>query len=243
MKAKTLIAHQSDETGGQQATNTKKDLTPNKMSQGQSIPFALKKKLLLYYNFETADNNKVPAIVGKHDGVLVGAQIMDKGKIGSACEFASHKSMDISGLRVPDDFTIALWVNPYAINLSQCFIGKHTSSGGNVFLFGYWSEGYHVRIRNATHTEPGARTGWQHLVVTGIAKGGKTDVVIYRDGVKIVDVTLDAILSDGSGRDWTLGQEWDENTRTDFLRGAIDDLMIFKDALSENEVKQLFGIY
>jgi len=56
--------------------------------------------------------------------------------------------IDFKDFDVGNDITVSLWINPTLSSNKKCFIGKHSDGGDNLFLFGIWEYGYHVRIRD-----------------------------------------------------------------------------------------------
>jgi hypothetical protein len=141
-----------------------------------------------------------------------------------------------------NDFTLSLWANPESTDDGQAFVGKHTTGGDNLILFGFWSGGYQVSIRDAVHQAGTKTSGWQHLAVVGRETGSSaTEVTVYKDGQVLWQRDLDAVVGDLTGKRWAIGQDWDSATqRTDFFGGAMDEVVIFSRALSESEVRILY---
>jgi uncharacterized repeat protein (TIGR01451 family) len=146
---------------------------------------------------------------------------------------------------IGNDFTVSLWVFPLKHDDGQAFISKHTSSGDNLFIFGYYGGGYQVNLRNTSHQAGEKPTGidlWYHLVVVGRETGpGSTEVTVYRNGETLWQQELAAVAGDMAGKDWAIGQEWDGETKSDFFYGAIDEVTIYNRALSASEVAALYG--
>jgi hypothetical protein len=158
---------------------------------------------------------------------------------GSALYFDGvNDYMDSNDFDLGENFAVCLWVDPATAGDDQCFIGKNTSGGGNIFLFGFWSGGYHVRVRSDVHIEGSKTTGWQHLVVVAEQTDSThTNISVYKDSEILWTQTLDDVVGDMSGKGWTIGQEWDAHSRTDFFDGTIDEVAIFNRALSGEEVR------
>lgn len=60
-----------------------------------------------------------------------------------------------------------MWLKPDSTADGQSFLGKHTDTGNNIFLMGYWDNGYEVAVRNGYYSSvgTGAKTAdYQHLV-------------------------------------------------------------------------------
>ena len=148
--------------------------------------------------------------------------------------------VDTADFDLPDDFTIALWANTDAPAVNQNMVGKHDAGGGNLLLFGTYRGWYHLRIRgDAVDFSQTALPGWQHLAVTGERSGDSTLVRFYLNGNLIETATLSEVVGELAGRAWTIGQDWDGNSRTDFFDGRLDDLRIYDRILAADEIGQL----
>ena len=165
------------------------------------------------------------------------------GKIGNALVFdGTDDRVDATAFDVNDSFSFSLWVDPNSTASNQAFIGKHTSSGGNLILFGYYYNGYHFSIRNVSYQlNVPLDQNWQHLVVVCTDAGTSTDVTVYKNGAVLWSQTLAAEVGDVSGgKGWTIGQDWDSSTsRTDLCNGVIDEVSIWNGALTADEVAEL----
>lgn len=213
-------------------------------AQAPSLPIFIQKDILLHYSFDQVKGNKIIDSSGhRNDGTMLGAELVENGRFGKGVEFGQGKSIDAKDFRMNNDFTISLWLNLFSTKSGQSFIGKHTSGGGNIFLFGIWGGGYHVRIRAEASQSGVLERGWQHLVVVGDSKGRSTDITVYRDGEKLWNKKYNTTIAPTRGKPWTLGQEWDEGNRTDFLDGALDEVIVFKRALGKTELNRLFQLY
>ena len=60
---------------------------------------------------------------------------------------------------------------------------------------------------------------------------------IYVDGTQVG--TYAAAFALTSVTRWSIGQEWDDSTPSDFYNGSVDDVRIYNKALSADEVKEL----
>ena len=215
-----------------------------KNTKTPSLPIFMRKDIVLHYSFDQVKGNKIVDLSGqKNDGTMLGAELVENGRFGKGVEFGKGKSIDAKDFRMENDFTISLWLNLFSTRNGQNFIGKHTSGGGNIFLFGVWGGGYHVRIRAEASQSGELERGWQHLVVVGDSNGASTDITVYRDGEKLWNKKYNTRIAPTKGKPWTLGQEWDEGSRTDFLDGALDEVMVFKCALNKTELNRLFQLY
>jgi cysteine-rich repeat protein len=155
-------------------------------------------------------------------------------QIGSGQRFdGSSDWIDFTDFDIGDDWTISMWANPYSSSTGQAFLGKHSSSGGNLVLLGYYGSGHYFNVRDSTYSESAATTGMRYLSVHGEASGANTDVTYYRNGTELWQSTLSETAGDVSGKAWTLGQGWDSSNRSDYLNGTLDEVRIASTARSE----------
>jgi hypothetical protein len=161
----------------------------------------------------------------------------DRALVFDGDDFASVPGQE----NFPNDFSISLWVNPASTADGQNFIGKHSTAGGNRFIFGFFGGGYRVDIRGAAFTGGTKKAGWQHLAVTAARTPTNTTfVTLYRDGEILWQANLAQLLGNAAGYPWILGGDWDSATTVnDFLTGQLDDVGLFDRALTESEVQTL----
>jgi hypothetical protein len=136
-------------------------------------------------------------------------------------------------------FTFELWVKPEKTDALQAFIGKHTQTGSNIFVVGFYGNstcvifnsdnGYGFAEKTAGH--------WFHLAVVVKENQGKSEVSIYKDGVLRHTRTYDTTFGTGTGKPWTLGQEWDGNTKSDFFQGQLTEVRIWNQVRTPQEIK------
>ncbi|MBN1180206.1 MAG: tandem-95 repeat protein [Anaerolineae bacterium] len=180
-----------------------------------------------YGNVAACDGDGCPTVV--------------EGRYGNALQFdGADDWVEGPEMDIPDDFTLALWVNPDRTSDGQTFIGKHTAGGANLIVFGFSTGGYSFNIRGASYAAGTKTTGWQHLAVVGHRTGASTtEVTVYRNGDLLWQHTLSSVAGDVSGKPWAIGQEWDPGGPSDFFDGAIDEVAVFDRALSETEIEAL----
>jgi len=206
--------------------------------------------LIAYYPF---NGNADDESGNGYDGTVNGATLTTNrfGDADSAYHFDGNDDIELTDFSVPETFSISLWVDPASIDISQCIIGKHSSSGDNLFVFGLWdgdnsnggiNKEYHVRIRSASVDLVAATQGIQHLVVvvekTSFAE---SEISVYKDGAQIYQSILNDVIGDLSGKGWVIGQDWDGGLKTDFFQGDIDDVRIYDRALSAAEIQNLYN--
>ncbi|NJN81736.1 MAG: hypothetical protein HC802_05235 [Caldilineaceae bacterium] len=156
----------------------------------------------------------------------------------------SSSYVDTADFDINDDFAISAWIKPNRTD-AEAILMKHTAGGGNLIMLGLYSGKYFFRIRDKSFYGPYAHTGeWIHVALTAfkeVAGPSKIEhVSLYLNGEFIEQQSMLTEVGDVSGgKAWTIGQDWDGNTRTDFFDGAIDDVRIYDGALLPSEIKAL----
>jgi len=142
-------------------------------------------------------------------------------------------------------FSISIWVRPDSDNTNNnCYIGKHNSSGGNEFLFGYWNGNLVVQVGDIDEdvlsvAEPAGV--WTHYIVNGKTYGTYTDVTVFKNGSQIWTGYINDVMTISStSKPWVLGQDWDGSTPSDFFKGRMDNLRFYDKVLTAEEVKQIY---
>jgi hypothetical protein len=112
----------------------------------------------------------------------------------------------------------------------------NTAAGGNVALFAIdnqraamYDGGYEGH--SATIVADGR---WHMLTYVRRANTG----YVYVDGV--LENTHDPGFSLSPDDRWSIGQEWDGETPSDFLLGTIDDVRVYNGGLTDAEVLEIF---
>jgi hypothetical protein len=121
-------------------------------------------------------------------------------------------------------------------------------TGGNLFLFGYWSGELKIQIKNqvATVTTAAEPTSWTHYLISGYEHSttNTTTMKVFKNGEQIWEGTLnDTMGSFSSTKPWVLGQDWDGSTPSDYFEGQIDNVRFYKrrlNAVYADEVQQLY---
>lgn len=140
-------------------------------------------------------------------------------------------------------FSVEMWVNPAAEGDldAQAFLGKHPSSGsGNEFLLGYYGDSLHVELHGHRVRAAGQYAGWQHLAVVVTQVTTSSQVTLYRDGVLVAQEVVPVLFFPTGrfdGKPWVLGQEYDSGATSDFFQGQIDEVRIWTDARTEEEIR------
>ena len=174
---------------------------------------------------------------------------MEIGIIGNAQLREMNRALSLDGVddwveltdfAVPETFTVEMWVNPNSTSDDQCFIGKHTTSGEDIFTVGYFDGGIQVTVRSDAHAEGEKTTGFHHLAIV-VEKTASSSVTVYRNGNLLWQTTLADSIGDTTGKPWVLGQDWDVDPltgyATDFFNGIIDEVRIWDSARTQEQIQ------
>ncbi len=161
------------------------------------------------------------------------------GKVGSnAMDFRGADYVVIDG--VVDDITstnitLSAWIKTTQSNEGNVFAANDSASG-HPLMFGVSGGNPFVNDGGDTQFPPAVNDDLWHLIT--YVRDGDTGYV-YADGV--LRGTYSANFSLESVTRWSIGQEWDDSTPSNFYTGAVDDARIYDYALSEGEVAWLTG--
>ncbi|HQN73458.1 MAG TPA: LamG domain-containing protein [bacterium] len=217
----------------------------------------LKESSYVHLKFDDDFNDSV----GSNHGTQTGGVLFKEGLENKSAwmdgyndyiEFGSSTTDPRLTNGVYKDFSMSIWVKSHSSATTtdnNCYIGKHTGTGGNLFLFGYWSGALKIQIKSqvatvTTATEP---TSWTHYVISGYeySTNNTTTMKVFKNGEQIWEGTLnDTMGSFSSTKPWVLGMDWDSSTsKTDYLAGDIDNFRFYKrrlNAVYADEVQQLY---
>jgi len=131
-----------------------------------------------------------------------------------------------------NDITLSGWVK--TTRQDNNWFSCNTATGGNVFLWAIKSGG-RAAIRPAPHQSLSTTivsNGEWHMLT--FVRSGSTGY-IYVDGVQENSETVDFSFSVDDR--WSIGQEWDSGTASNFLVGNVDDVRIYNKALTVEEIQ------
>ena len=195
--------------------------------------------LVLHYGFDQDENDLVRDKSGQgHDGKLIGAQWVARGKFGGGVNISGgvqHLTSTKTGQLRFDDFSVALWVkrsNPNSTSDGPYGSGIIEATGKAVLLV--TDPDGRISSSRADNSRVPFRASvadllWHHLV---LVKQGKV-ATLFLDGEQAGEVESDLTCDLRSGLDIC-----GSNAGYPFV-GTLDEVMIFDRPLSADEVKQL----
>jgi hypothetical protein len=161
------------------------------------------------------------------------------GKVGSnAIDLRGADYVAIDG--VVDDITstnitLSAWIRTTQGNEGEVFAANNAASG-HPLMFGVQGGNPYVNDGGDTTFPPAVNDDLWHLIT--YVRDGNTGYV-YADGT--LRGTYSASFSLGTVTRWSIGQEWDNTSPSNFYTGAVDDARIYDYPLSADEVAWLSG--
>jgi hypothetical protein len=188
--------------------------------------------------FDSSGNN--------NNGTLVNGPAWVDGKFGKALSFdgvddyvsiPNSPSINLG----TDDFTLVAWIKAAISQPTYPQILSKRSTTNDGFLFGLWFNGkLYMQIQGTnypTATGPDLRdNNWHHVVAV---RSGST-VTYYIDGANKGSFTSTASMS--STHALWIGRDEPAPSTTPF-NGLIDEVLIYKRALGEEEISDLYNYY
>ena len=195
--------------------------------------------------------------VGDNNGIFTrsDSSIYNTGRNGKALVFNGTSDYMKFGKnfdpRYNGHYSISMWVlsqEQASSTNNNCYISRHTSSGGNAIRFGYFSNQLSFSVKNevvyisAAGNEPTG--GWVHYVISAREQdNGTTSVAIYKNGSQLWSGTLNDVagtLNNGNNS-WVLGANLDPaNSEIDFFKGKMDDIRIYDWNITADEVREIY---
>lgn len=221
-----------------------------------AIDAPLPSNLIAWYPMDVLDNETgIDATLHGHDArcggsFTGGCPDVVPGHIGNGYSFDGNVDrMDVASttmLTTTDGFTVAFWVQFASFpNAYSCAVGKYfgngmsnswqlcnnTSSGGRWF---YGAESDETFTLDAT---PGPETDvWYHAAITW---DRATQVRRIWLGGVIRATQNNVAMIDFDGGRVTLGADLSSGSQADRFAGIIDDVRIYNEALSDQEIQAL----
>jgi len=208
----------------------------------QNVSAVLSDGLIGYWPLDEGTGATAADMSGHgNGGVLVNGPTWVTGKIGSALNFNGtnqYVTMDA----VANDFstttavTIAAWIKNTETGEGDWFSNNGTNGQYLLCQYGNVQRFYEGGWQPAT--TPITNNGLWHYVVA--VRDSSMYVTIYVDGVNVGGNYTSTVYLDSADR-WSLAQEWDDTTPSDFYTGIIDEVAIWDRALSSAEVTELYN--
>ena len=182
----------------------------------------------------------------RNNGTAVNSPTYAAGTKGQAMSFSgtNYATMDV----VADDMggyqntmTWCMWVNFTSVTGTPAFISNHTGdTGSNLLMIEADATGpfvYEIAARVANSNVPVNDSQWHHVAYVRSGTTGH----LYVDGIDTVTHTGTTVYV--GNELWSLAQEWDgivpNHTASNFYTGLLDDVVIWRRALSPLEIKRL----
>ena len=217
--------------------------------------------MVAYWPLNEVQGTKTPELANGYDMELENLSSADlkPGKWGQAMAFDNGrktllKRIDNPGEDLPiyqhPDFSVSLWVNGAPQSDRRVFSEGSTKSTQPLFNIGTHNAGTDGTVDSYIRTDAGATSGdhrhsvavafdetWHHICYVQRNMAGVMQAVLYVDGVKddmvlgpVRPLTLNTTTIGGILR--ASASAW--------FTGLIDDVAVWKRALSEEEIKLLF---
>jgi len=197
--------------------------------------------LIGWWTFDEGAGNIAADSSGQgNDGTLGGTPQWVAGNLGGALELSGDDYVAIDGV-VDDitstDITLSAWIQSTQTGQGDV-IAANNSASSHPLEF-YIDGGYPGRYDGSDLNYPDAplvADGQWHMM-TYVREGNEGR--IYVDGVLAVTYSSSFSLS-GVTR-WSIGQEWDDSTPSNFYNGLVDDVRFYDGPLSADRVLDLFN--
>lgn len=177
-----------------------------------------------------------------------------------AMRFEGAQCLDLTDFGMSDDASMVIAFKPSVLSSSQGLFGKHSTSGAAVSnghnLVQAWLEA-DGSIRFQLHGDPGeVQTAaglvgvdqWSTVMVALESVGGVDTIIrVYVNGTLRVEQTvLGRTVNNGpqtftgaGRRAWTVGQDWETGSRTDFFNGDLMQFMVIDRTFTQAEVLEV----
>ena len=221
---------------------------PEKPALSGNLFKTYSKDLVLYYTFDKSMGGSVPdESKNKNDGRVLGAKWVAEGKVGGASVFNGGTDR----ILIDHDASLELGSGPRTLGAwIKCYGSTHTYQ--SIFCKGS-NPGYSLRLgrfpdRALEYFKSGGQdatfytasqaisdSDWHHIVVVDHGSG---TVEFYMDGVFLETMTKQNYNSNTKEKAAVGGLA--NTNHGQWFNGCIDELFIFKRALTKTEVKRLY---
>jgi hypothetical protein len=207
------------------------------LSVGQAV-WAAPDGLIAYWPFDEGAGTTAADMSGNgNDGTLNGDAQWIEGVLGEAIQFSGSSGSYVSAPHIKFDnqtFTVALWVNPGGMSGDQTVFAQHQSGSTNLSLHfrimpsGVARMGFYA---NDLDTPAGAVEAgiWTHI--TYVYDFETQDRRIYINGERAAEQAGAGPYQANTGE--TRVGQWNNG---EWFDGAIDDVQVYHNALTDEEV-------
>jgi hypothetical protein len=130
------------------------------------------------------------------------------------------------------NFTLSVWIKTTQAGEGNVFASN--TGGSHVLLFGVDNGNIYVDDGPSTDWPPAVNDDQWHMIT--LVQSGTT-IKLYTDGVEVASITTSIDVTDETR--WSIGQEWDGSSPSDFYLGMVDDARMYNRALTPDEVAEL----
>ena len=214
------------------------------LEETSETPISTSKGLVAHYTF---DRNYEDSSIYNNHGTPKGNMDFTTGMVGNAAASFDGKSYvevsDSDSLDITDDFTFSVWLNKqdagvggWAVVFSKGDTSSTSSSNSPYAL--HHSGGKYPMIRISGNTiSSNTDTDFNEWYFLTVTREG-SDVKFYIDG-ELKDTKISGVSIPKSQSKLLIGI--DPPGSTEYFKGAMDDLRIYNYALTQSEVKSLYG--
>ena len=171
-----------------------------------------------------------------NDGTIDGNPQWVEGYFGGGLELDGSTYVAIDGVVdeiTSTDITLSIWIKSTQTGQGDVFAANDSASSHPLEF--YIDEGYPGRYDGSDlnyTTAPLVADDQWHMMT--YVREGNTGY-IYVDGV--LAVTYSSSFSLSTVTRWSIGQEWDDSTPSNFYTGLVDDARFYNHPLSEGEIQ------
>ncbi|MHC4252687.1 MAG: LamG-like jellyroll fold domain-containing protein, partial [Planctomycetota bacterium] len=201
--------------------------------------------LVAHWKFDDGSRRRATDSSGnEHHGAIVGARSTPRGKLGRALDFdggddymAVRRALPVDFSRV---FTVSLWAKLDSISMYDPLIGVTQDSGNYAFclcienglkLYTKLNGGLDATGVHSTRVRPGV---WYHFAAV---MGANNNCTIYVNGAGEMSTNITQRNNRGILH---IARMANAGAWTEKIDGLIDDVRVYRQALSREEVRRVF---
>jgi hypothetical protein len=209
---------------------------------------------IAYWSFDEPSGQAIDTI-GGHNGTLVGSVTRVPGIAGSAISLSQSTGepeyvtmgdvLALGGM----DYSISVWINTTDTSDDTMLVSKHYATIVSGYILAInMSSSYGAPDKAWFYNE---WTGWSPTSNTTVTDGSWHHIVGVHDEGGNVSIYVDGAMEDSdtdhglgdppSGTPLIFGGCWDGSTVIEHYNGLIDDVQIYNNALTGDEVRYLYA--